>query len=81
MRFLAKLICFIFGHRYIVAQEFRDDARRVVCPDCRGDWGMNDSVQAFIEWDEELADIYRLQGHVVHNPWPVSSVDRTNQNG
>lgn len=67
---LAKLICFVFGHRYIVAQEFSDHARRVVCPDCRGDWGMNDDVRVFIPWDEELAQLYRSFGHVVHNPWP-----------
>lgn len=68
---LAKLLCFIFGHRYQVAQEFSPWSRRVVCAECRGDWGMNDQVPAFIDWSEDLADLYRGQGHVVFNPWPV----------
>ena len=66
---VARAICFVFGHRYQVVQEFSYYARRVVCSDCRGDWGMNDDVRAFIEWDNELTDLYRSQGHIVHNPW------------
>ena len=33
-------------------------------------WILNDDVKAFIPWDEELAQLYRSFGHVVHNPWP-----------
>lgn len=64
-----KVSCFIFGHQYQVAQEFSDTSRRVVCPVCEGDWGMNDQVPAFIKWDDELAEMYRSFGHVVHDPW------------
>ena len=64
-----KVLCWIFGHEYQVAQEFEAWSRRVVCPCCHGDWGMNDNVRAFIPWDEELADMYRSFGHIVHNPW------------
>ena len=64
-----KLLCWIFGHQFQVAQEFESWSRRVVCPCCRGDWGMNDNVRAMIPWDEELADMYRSFGHIVHNPW------------
>lgn len=79
MRLLSKLICLMFGHRYIVAQEFSDYSRRVVCPDCRGDWGMNDDVRAFVPWDLDLEKMYRSFGHVVHNPWPGPSSGPANQ--
>lgn len=66
---IAKIVCLIFGHRYVVAQEFEPWSRRVICPDCRGDWGMNDQERAFIQWCPELEEMYRSFGHVVHNPW------------
>ena len=66
---LAKPICLVFGHNYMVAQEFTSDARRVVCRDCRGDWAMCDSVRAFVPWDESFEDLYQRLGYVVHNPW------------
>lgn len=69
-KLLAQFFCLIFGHRYQVAQEFNSYSRRVVCPHCGGDWGMNDEMSAFIPWDEELTSLYQSQGHVVHNPWP-----------
>jgi len=64
-----RLICFIFGHRYQVVQEFSHYSRRVVCPDCRSDWGMNDDVRAIIPWSDELREMYESMGHIVHNPW------------
>lgn len=66
---VAKVICFIFGHRYQVVQEFSDYSRRVVCPDCHGDWAMNDDVRIILPWDDGFADLYRSFGHIVHNPW------------
>lgn len=65
----AKAICLVFGHRYQVAQEFSNYSRRVVCPDCRGDWAMNDDVRAFVPWSEEFTAMYQMQGKFVYNPW------------
>lgn len=68
-RLLAKLTCLVFGHRYEVAQHFCPWSRRVICRECRGDWGMNDDVRAFIPWSAELEGMYRLLGKRIINPW------------
>ena len=70
---LAKLWCWLVGHRYEVWQRFSHYSRRVICDHCGGDWGMNDDVRAIIPWSDELADCYRVMGHKirprgVHNP-------------
>ena len=54
---LKRLLCLVFGHRYVVAQEFNSYSRRVVCPACRGDWAMNDDCRAFVPWGEEFAEL------------------------
>lgn len=59
---LARILCFIFGHRYEVWQVFSATSRRVVCDHCGGDWGMNDHVRAFVPWDGQLAEIYETMG-------------------
>lgn len=65
---LARLICWLFGHRYRVVQEFRPWSRRVVCDDCRGDWGMHDELRTMIEWDTEVEEMYRTMGYRILKP-------------
>lgn len=62
---LRKLDCALFGHDYEIWQHFSPHARRVICENCGGDWGMNDDVRAFIPWDAELEGMYRLLGKTV----------------
>lgn len=62
---LAKLWCWIVGHRYEVWQHFSGYSRRVICTHCGGDWGMNDDCCAFVPWSEEFADMYRVMGHKI----------------
>ena len=63
-RIIKKLICFIFGHKYWVIREYSPTVRKVGCKRCFGEWGMNDSVKAFVPWDSELEELYpgRLEG-------------------
>lgn len=54
-----KFLCFMFGgHKYRVVQHFSHTSRRIKCDRCKGDWGMNDSVQAFLPWDSEMEEMY-----------------------
>jgi hypothetical protein len=65
----AKAICAVFGHRLEVAQHFSRYSRRVICRDCRGDWGMNDDVRAILPWDKDMEEMYRTSGKQIINPW------------
>lgn len=69
-----KLVfCWIFGHDYQVWQHFNHTSRRVVCERCGGDWGMNDSVRAFVPWSGELAEIYEMQGKKIRPRRPLQA--------
>lgn len=65
---IGKIICFFKGHEYRVKQSFGRKSRRVVCPTCNADWGMNDNAGALINWDEELEKMYEDMGYVVEGP-------------
>lgn len=59
MRRLKRLICLLRGHRYWIRQVFSATRRRVGCRRCGGDWGMHDGVRAFVQWDGDLAELYK----------------------
>lgn len=64
MRF-ERIVCAIAGHKYVVQRVFSPTGRQVGCTRCGREWGMNDSVRAFIPWDGELEQLYRDIGQ-----WP-----------
>lgn len=69
-RLLARLFCFIFGHRYEVWQQLTFQSRRVICRHCSGDWGMNDGTRSFIPWSGEMAEMYSTTfGIRLRDPW------------
>jgi len=57
MKRFRKLVCLILGHRYYVIEKFDESVRHVGCRRCGAEWGMNDRVQAFVPWDDELAEL------------------------
>jgi len=60
-RWLARFICsipFIF-HDLEVVQEF-GGSRKLYCRRCCGYFGMHDGVRAFLPWDDELEELYRV---------------------
>ena len=61
MKLLERLLCAIFGHRYVVEIEF-GTSRKVGCTRCNRHWGMHDETRAFVEWDGELEEMYRVTG-------------------
>jgi hypothetical protein len=58
-------------HDLYVIQEFTYYSRRVGCSKCNKTWGMNDQVHAFLSWDTELEELYKLLGHKIIKPWRV----------
>jgi|GEM_PF-1144638 len=62
---LARLWCWLAGHKIYVLQEFSAFSRRICCKRCPGDWAQNDDVRAVIPWNDEVADIHRRHGHQV----------------
>ena len=60
-----RLICAVAGHRYVVQRVFSSTSRKVGCTRCDREWGMNDSVKAFVPWDGEFEQLYRDIGQ-----WP-----------
>jgi hypothetical protein len=57
---LNKLICKIFFHKLEVVREFTPMIRQVRCTRCYRVYGMNDEIQAFLEWDRDLDLIHRF---------------------
>lgn len=53
-RLYYKILCKIFGHKLHVEKRFSATNRKVYCSRCKKYFGMNDSAQAFIEWDGDL---------------------------
>ena len=59
---LERLICAVFGHRYVVARVLNKGARKVGCTRCGRHWGMHDGTRSFVEWDGELEALYAPGG-------------------
>jgi hypothetical protein len=57
-----RLICAIFGHRFVLVRELTPHSRRIACTRCKQHFGMNDDARAVIPWDIELENMYRVIG-------------------
>ena len=58
---LERLMCAVFGHKYVVEREFVG-ARKVGCTRCLRKWGMHDGTRSFVPWDGELEAFYSPDG-------------------
>ena len=58
MKMIERLLCAVLGHRYVVQRVFSATSRKIGCTRCYCEWGMNDSVKAFIPWDGDLEQLY-----------------------
>lgn len=58
---LERLMCAVFGHKYVVEREFVG-ARKVGCTRCLRKWGMHDGTRSFVPWDGELEALYSPDG-------------------
>ena len=59
---LERLICAVFGHRYVVERVLNHGARKVGCTRCGRHWGMHDGTRSFVPWDGELEAMYAQGG-------------------
>lgn len=64
---IERLMCALFGHRYITQLTFSPTSRKVGCTRCEREWAMNDSVRAFVDWSGEFEELYKFNGQ-----WPKS---------
>lgn len=62
---IERILCAVFGHRYVVTRVFNPGARQVECTRCRRLWAMHDGTRVFVEWDGEFEQMYRDFGQ-----WP-----------
>ena len=62
-----RLMCALFGHKYITQLTFSPTSRKVGCTRCEREWAMNDSVRAFVDWSGEFEELYKFNGQ-----WPKS---------
>lgn len=62
MRLIEKLLCAVFGHRYVVERVLSHGARKVVCTRCSKHWAMHDGTRSFVPWDGEFEEYYAPGG-------------------
>ena len=62
MKFLLRVVCLFFGHKYVLTQNLSEQSRRVACIRCGQMFAMNDDVRAVVPWDSEFHRLYESQG-------------------
>ena len=62
MKTIKRILCALFGHKYVVLRVFNPGARQVGCTRCNRKWAMHDNTRSFIDWDGELESMYRSFG-------------------
>ena len=62
---IERLLCALFGHKYVVQMVFSSTSRKLGCTRCRREWGMHDPTRSLVEWDGELEEMYKVLGQ-----WP-----------
>ena len=58
MKMFERILCAIFGHRYVVEREF-GTSRKVGCTRCKSKWGMHDPTRSFVQWNGEFDEMYK----------------------
>jgi hypothetical protein len=62
MTWLARLMCAVTDHRYVITRSFNPGARQVGCTRCRRLWAMHDETRSFVTWSGEFEQMYRDRG-------------------
>ena len=62
MKFLLRVVCLFFRHKYVMTQNLSKQSRRVACTRCHQMFAMNDDVRAVVPWDSEFHRLYESQG-------------------
>jgi hypothetical protein len=59
-KYLNKLKCKLFGHKYEPEIWFDYNVQKIRCRRCHKKFGINHDVQAIIPWDTELENVMKL---------------------
>lgn len=59
---IERLMCALFGHKYVVIRVFNPGARQIGCARCNRTWGMHDDTRSLVDWDGDLEQMYRMLG-------------------
>ena len=59
---IEKILCAVFGHRYVVERVLNAGARKVGCTRCNRKWAMHDRTRSFVPWDGEFEELYAEGG-------------------
>ena len=62
---IARLCCFVRGHKYVVERLFSPVSRKIGCARCGSTWAMHDGVRTVVPWTGEFEEMYRTVGQ-----WP-----------
>lgn len=54
---IEKLLCAVFGHKYVVEMVFSPTYRKVGCTRCNKKWAMNDRVKSLLPWDGDFEEL------------------------
>ena len=57
-----RIICALFGHRYVVLRKMNPGARKVGCTRCKCQWAMHDGTRSFVQWSGEFDELYAPGG-------------------
>ena len=73
---MSKYMCFLFGHKYFVAQKLTSQARRVCCHRCSKSYAMNDDVRSILDWDSDFHRLYEGHGiKIDYLPFEFSKIN------
>ncbi len=59
---LERLICAVFGHRYVVERVLNHGAKKIGCTLCDRSWAMHDGTRSFVPWNGEFEMLYAKDG-------------------
>lgn len=63
---LKNFIACLFGyHEFFTIQEFGSGYHRIGCRHCDKTWLADGEDGPMIEWDDGIADLINMQGHIV----------------
>jgi hypothetical protein len=57
---IERILCALFRHRYIVEKRLSESCRKIGCTRCNKKWAMNDEVRAFLPWDSDFENLYKV---------------------
>jgi hypothetical protein len=61
-KIINRLLCCLFFHKVYIVREFCRDQRKIGCKRCGKFFAMHDGVKAFVPWDKDFDELYKIMG-------------------